>query len=135
MCKQEKGRIMNIYAKKTYQEEEEDFRLRRLASFTFTAHIPHNRKLHEHGFMLTLTFNKTTLARLKVKAIFTKRVASSVKCTIESRPSIVVVGYQAHGQISCVCNLSNFRFLFMGTLLPTLWWLTKLTMLTHGYTQ
>jgi hypothetical protein len=34
MCKQEKGRIMNIYAKKTYQEEEEDFRLRRLASFT-----------------------------------------------------------------------------------------------------
>ena len=65
---------MSIYAKKKYQEEEEDFRLRRLASFTFTAHLPHNRKLHEHGFMLTLTFNKTTLARLKVKAIFTKRV-------------------------------------------------------------
>ena len=91
MCKQEKNH--------EYLRQEDISRRRRRFSFKktrflyITAHIPHNRKLHEHGFMLTLTFNKTTLARLKVKAIFTKRVASSVKCTIESR--LVVVGYQS----------------------------------------
>ena len=77
MCKQEKGRITNIYAKKTYQEEDR----KTCFLYIYGTHPAQLKITRTWGLVNIQVYY---LLSLKVKAIFTKRVTSSVKCTIDS---------------------------------------------------